>query len=105
MNGDRITLKECPLYNDTVHHRLRNPQTGKPAESYKATFLNFKLNRNGESNIQKVYHKGREMASTYIEGLSSPFGMKKNGTASSPVDGYEFHVLSECGIMVQDPLS
>ncbi len=103
LNGDRITLKECPLYNDTVHHRLRNPQTGKPAESYKATFLNFKLNRNGESNIQKVYHKGREMASTYIEGLSSPFGMKKNGTASSPVDGYEFHVLSECGIMVQDP--
>lgn len=103
LNGDRITLKECPLYNDTVQHRQKHPYTGKPVESYKATFLNFKLNKNGESNIQKVYHKGREMASTYIEGLASPFGMKKNGTSSSPVDGYEFHVLSECGIMVSDP--
>ncbi|NCX29355.1 MAG: hypothetical protein EBX20_11995 [Rhodobacterales bacterium] len=51
----------------------------------------------------KVYHNGREMASTYIEGLCSPYGMKKNGTSSSPVDGYEFHVLSECGIMLKDP--
>lgn len=103
LNGDRITLKECPLYNDTVHNRQRHPYTGKPVESYKATFLNFKIGKNGESNIQKVYHKGREMASTYIEGMSSPFGMKKNGTSSTPVDGYEFHVMAECGIMVADP--
>jgi hypothetical protein len=103
LNGDRITLKECPLYNDVVRNRALHPQTGKPAESYKATFLNFKLNSNGESNVQKVYHKGREMATTYIEGLCSPYGMKKSGTAASPVDGYEFHALSECGIMLKDP--
>jgi len=103
LNGDTITLKECPLYNSTVRHRQLHPQTGKPAESYKATFLNFKMTSNGESNVMKVYHKGREMASTYIEGLCSPYGMKKNGTSSSPVDGYEFHVLSECGIMLKDP--
>ena len=102
LNGDKITLKECPLYNSTVRHRQLHPQTGKPVESYKATFLNFKMN-GGESNVMKVYHKGREMASTYIEGLCSPTGMKKNSTSSSPVDGYEFHVLSECGIMLKDP--
>lgn len=103
LNGDRITLKECPLYNSVVRNRQLHPQTGKPVESYKATFLNFKMNGVGESNIQKVYHKGREMSSTYIEGLCSPFGMKKNGTSSTPVDGYEFHVMSECGIMMKDP--
>lgn len=103
LNGDKITLKECPLYNSVVRNRNLHPQTGKPAESYKATFLNFKLNSNGESNVQKVYHKGREMATTYIEGLCSPYGMKKNGTSSSPVDGYEFHALAECGIMLKDP--
>lgn len=103
INGDRITLKECPLYNNTVRNRQLHPQTGKPAESYKATFLNFKMTSNGESNIMKVYHKGREMSSTYIEGLASPYGMKKNGTASSAVDGYEFHALSECGLMIKDP--
>ena len=103
LNGDKITLKETPLYNNVVRNRQLHPQTGKPAESYKATFLNFKIGSNGESNVQKVYHKGREMASSYIEGLCSPFGMKKNSTAASPVDGYEFHVLSECGLMLKDP--
>jgi hypothetical protein len=102
LNGDKIILKECPLYNDVVRNRQLHPQTGKPVESYKATFLNFKMN-GGESNVQKVYHKGREMSSTYIEGMCSPFGMKKGGTSSTPVDGYEFHVLSECGIMLKDP--
>lgn len=103
LNGDRITLKECPLYNSTIRSRQLHPQTGKPVESYKATFLNFKSTGNGESNIQKVYHKGREMSSVYIEGMCSPFGMKKGGQAASPVDGYEFHVLSECGLMIKDP--
>jgi len=103
LNGDTITLKECPLYNSTVRNRQLHPQTGKPVESYKATFLNFKSYGNGESNVQKVYHKGREMSSTYIEGLCSPFGMKKSGSSASPVDGYEFHVLSECGLMIKDP--
>lgn len=103
LNGDTITLKECPLYNSTIRSRQLHPQTGKPVESYKATFLNFKLGSNGESNVQKVYHKDREMFSTYIEGMCSPYGMKKSGTSASPVDGYEFHVASECGLMVKDP--
>lgn len=103
LNGDKITLKECPLYNDVVRNRQLHPQTGKPVESYKATFLNFKRDGKGESNVTKVYHKGREMSSGYVEGMCSPFGMKKNGTMSSAVDGYEFHVLSECGLMLKDP--
>lgn len=102
LNGDTFTLKECPLYNSVIRNRQLHPQTGRPVESYKATFLNFKMN-GGESNIQKVYSKGREMSSVYIEGMASPYGMKKGGTASSPVDGYEFHAMSECGLMVKDP--
>lgn len=103
LNGDEITLKECPLYNEPVRNRQLHPQTGKPVESYKATFLNFKLGSNGESNVQKVYHKGREMVTTYIEGLASPFGMKKGGTSSTAVDGYDFIAMSECGILLKDP--
>lgn len=102
LNGDTITLKECPMYNEVIRNRQLHPQTGRPVESYKATFLNFK-SYGQESNIQKVYHKGREMSTMYIEGLCSPFGMKKGGTGAVPVDGYEFHALSECGIMLKDP--
>jgi len=103
LNGDKMTLKELPLYNNVVRNRQLNPQTGKPAESYKATFLNFKMDSSGESNVMKVYTKDREMASWYIEGACGPYGMKKNAASSSPVDGYEMHVLSECGVMLKNP--
>ena len=103
LNGDKIQLKEYLPYNSTVRNRLLHPQTGKPAESYKATFLNFKSYSKGEPNIQKVYTKGRETVSWYIEGAYGPYGPKKNGTGSSTVDGYEFHIMTECGIMLKDP--
>lgn len=103
LNGDRITLKELPLYNNPVRNRQIHPETGLPAESYKATFLNFKMNSKGESNITKVYHKGREMVTTYVEGLYGPYGPKQSGTSATAVDGYEFHAMSECGVMVSDP--
>jgi hypothetical protein len=103
LNGDKITLKETPLYNDVVRNRRLHPQTNRPVESYKATFLNFKLNRDGSSNVTKCVHKGREAVSTYVEGLYGPYGPKKNGTSATAVDGYEFHMMSECGIMLKDP--
>jgi len=103
LNGDKIQLKEYIPYNSVVRNRQLHPQTGKPAESYKATFLNFKSYSKGEPNIQKVYTKGRETVSWYVEGAYGPYGPKKNGTGSSTVDGYEFHIMSECGIMLKDP--
>lgn len=103
LNGDEITLKEIPAYNSILRNRALHPDTGLPIESYKATFLNFKIGTDGESNVMKVYNKDREMVSSYIEGLYGPFGPKRNGTSASAVDGYDFHVMSECGIMIKDP--
>lgn len=103
LNGDKFTLKEYMPYNDVVRNRLLHPQTGKPAESYKATFLNFKSYSKGEPNIMKVYTKGREMVSSYVEGLYGPYGPKKNGSSATAVDGYEFHCMTEQGIMLKDP--
>jgi len=103
LNGDKITLKEYLPYNSTRRNRLLHPQTGRPAESYKATFLNFKSYAQGEPNIQVVHSKGRELVTTYVEGMYGPYGPKKNGTSATAVDGYEFHAMSECGIMLKDP--
>lgn len=103
LNGDKIILKEYAPYNDVVRNRLLHPQTGKPVESYKATFLNFKSYQKGEPNIMKVYNKDREMVSSYIEGLYGPYGPKKNSSSATAVDGYEFHCMTECGIMLKDP--
>lgn len=103
LNGDTITLKECPLYNNMVRNRKLHPQTGRPVESYKATFINFKIGSGGESNILKVYHKGREMVTGYVAGMCSPFGPAKNSMMANANDGYSFHAMSECGLMVKDP--
>lgn len=103
LNGDKITLKEYKPYNDTVRNRLLHPQTGRPAESYKATFLNFKSYSKGEPNIQKVYAQDREMVTTYIEGMYGPYGPKKNGSSASSADGYTFEAMTECGVMLKDP--
>ena len=103
LNGDKIILKEYIPYNSTVRNRLLHPSTGRPSESYKATFLNFKKYHKGEPNIQKVFTKGRETVSWYIEGAYGPMGPKKDGTGSSSVDGYEFHIMTECGIKLGDP--
>lgn len=103
LNGDSFVLQEYKPYNSTVRHRLLHPQTGLPAESYKATFLNFKSYSKGEPNIMKVYTKGRETVSTYVEGMYGPYGPKKNGTSASAVDGYEFHIMTEQGILLKDP--
>lgn len=103
LNGDRITLKEYAPYNDVIRNRQLNPQTGKIAESYKATFLNFKSYSQGEANIQKVYSKDREMVTTYINGMYGPFGPQKNGTSATSVDGYTFEAMTECGVMLKDP--
>ncbi len=103
LNGDKIQLKEYLPYNSTVRNRLLNPQTGLPAESYKATFLNFKSYAKGEPNIQKVYTKGRETVSTYVEGMYGPMGPKKNGSSATAIDGYEFHIMTEQGILLKDP--
>ncbi len=103
LNGDKITLKEYKPYNSVVRNRLLHPQTGRPAESYKATFLNFKSYSKGEPNIQKVYTKGREMVTTYVEGLYGPTGPKKNGSSATGKDGYDFIAMSEQGIMLKNP--
>ena len=103
LNGDKIKLQEYTPYNSVVRNRLLHPRTGRPVESYKATFLNFKSYSNGEPNIQKVYTKGREMVSTYVEGMYGPAGPKRNGSSATAKDGYEFHVMSEQGIMMTNP--
>jgi hypothetical protein len=103
LNGDSIILKEYAPYNSVVRNRLMHPKTGRPAESYKATFLNFKSYSGGEPNIQKVYTKGREMVTTYVEGLYGPTGPKKNGSSATGKDGYDFIAMSEQGIMLRNP--
>lgn len=107
MNGVSLTVKEFSPYDDIIRNRLLHPRTKFPLESYRFTILNFGR-KDGKSNIRKVAMKDSDMAMWHVAGSTSPFGdvAKDIGTQrSSGIDGYEVHLLSECGIMVEDPTS
>lgn len=104
LNGTEITLKHLPLYDDVIHNRKLHPQTGRPLESYRFTILDFGVN-GGESNICKVYKKDSEFVSWHIEGSCGPGGIKRGAASASSLDGYSVHFLSECGIMIKNPMA
>jgi len=106
LNGTEITLKHLPMYDDPIINRTLHPQSGRPLESYRFTFLDFGL-YDGESNIVKVAKKDREMVMWHTAGSVDPSGHAKSTSTmrSDNKDGYSVHYLSECGIMVKNPMS
>lgn len=106
INGIEVTLMHYPVYDDPVHNRELHPLTGRPLESYRATFIEFGQ-YDGTANIVKMAKNGREQKMWYVGGSTSPDGGHngKNSMGSNKYDGYQVEVLSEVGIMLKNPLS
>lgn len=106
INGIEMTVVHQPLYDDPTHNRQLHPITGRPVESYRATFIDYGM-YNGESNIMKVAKRDRESVMWYTGGSTSPSGHNNSASrmGSSTFDGYAVHALSESGIMLQNPMS
>ncbi len=105
LNGIELTLKHFPLYDDIVYNRTLHPISGKPLESYRLTFVDFGM-RDGESNVQKVVRKDREMAMWHIAGSVAPgsgHAKSKSTLRANAKDGYAVNFLTEQGIMMKDP--
>tara|TARA_R110000744_G_scaffold260846_1_gene375739 strand:+ start:3613 stop:5046 length:1434 start_codon:yes stop_codon:yes gene_type:complete len=107
LNGTKITLKHLPLYDNTVINRKLHAETGRPLESYRFTFLDFGM-AGGESNIQSVHKKSSKDIMWHTAGSVDPFGNTSksvNTMRSDNLDGYSVHMLSECGIMIKNPMA
>ena len=106
INGIEMTVVHQPLYDDPIHNRELDPLTGRPKESYRATFIDYGM-YNGESNIQKVAMKDREQVMWYTGGSTSPAGHNNSSSrmGSSTFDGYAVHALTESGIYIQNPMA
>lgn len=106
LNGIEMTLVHQPLYDDPIHNRKLHPVTGRPVESYTATFIDYGMYK-GESNIMKVAKRDRESVMWYNGGSTGPGGHNKSESrmGSSSFDGYKVEILSESGIMIQNPMS
>jgi len=107
LNGIELTVKEFSEYDDIVRNRQLHPVSKKPLESYRFTILNFGQ-KNGKSNIRKVVKKNSDNAMWHVAGSTTPFGdvAKSISTMrSSGIDGYQVHLLTECGVQLEDPTS
>lgn len=107
INGVELTLKHFPLYDNTIINRKLHPVTKRPLESYRMTFLDFGMN-DGESNIVKVVRQDSDMVMWHTAGSTAPgsgTGKNMNTLRSNAKDGYQVHILSECGLMLRNPLS
>lgn len=107
LNGTRITLKHLPLYDNQVTNRQLHYKTNRPIESYRFTILDFGIH-GGESNIMKMYKKDSEMVLWHTAGSVDPYGNTAKSTStmrSNNEDGYGVHMLTECGIMIKNPLA
>ena len=107
LNGTKITLKHLPLYDNTIINRKFHAETGRPLESYRFTFLDFGM-AGGESNIQAVHKKGSKDMMWHTAGSVDPFGntaKSVNTMRSDNLDGYSVHMLTECGVMIKNPMA
>lgn len=105
INGIEITLMHYPVYDDPIHNREKHPLTGRPLESYRATFIEFGQ-YDGTGNIVKMAKQGREQKMWYNGGSTTPDGGNNSKSAfGTKYDGYQVEVLAEIGIMLKNPLS
>jgi len=106
LNGTEITLMHMPIYDDPIHNRQLHPITGRPLESYRATFIDYGM-YDGKSNIQKYAKRDRESVMWQTAGASSDAGHSNSvsNIRSNTLDGHAVHFLAETGIAIQNPLS
>lgn len=107
LNGTKLTLKHLPIYDNTVSQRQLHYSSGRPLESYRFTILDFGT-QGGESNIKKVYKKDSEMIMWHTAGSVDPYGNTSKSIStmrSNNLDGYSVHMLTECGIQIENPMA
>jgi hypothetical protein len=107
-NGITVTVVEMPMY-DNLARNGRNliatgKYAGKPKESARMTII--PNDGEGKPGIKKVAKKDSMNAMWHVAGSTSPFdGVAKAASTqrSSGIDGYEVHMLAECGLLLVNP--
>src|SRR3990167_2285111 len=101
--GIVVTLMHDPMKDDLIRNKIMHPDGG-PAESYVYDILDMGKNKDGNSNVRKVYVKNSNDIMGFEPGLRNPFTSDlKMNVMSSSVDGYKTHRASMCGAIVYDP--
>lgn len=105
-NNITVTFVHFPPYDDKERNRLKDPISGEPLESYRMTIINTG-GTDGKSNIRRVIKKDSENIMFHIPGTMDPTATHKSLStpSASGIDGYRYDMLTEEGLILENPLS
>ena len=111
--GVRIWLMRCPAF-DAPYRPIERDQYGISNMSERAFFVSLGDTVAGNPNVELITlgngANDRRFVQRVVNGMAGPGpdvrgpGTGKYQLASSPVDGLQVHILSECGVIMRNPL-
>lgn len=103
IDGHTVTVRHLPLFDHGARalNSPKHPVSGLPMESYRMIFLDMST-YDGETNVQMVSRKGRELVRWAVAGASVPPGFAGgNALRANDVDGASVHFMKETGIAIR----
>ena len=102
VDGHTVNVVKLPLFDHgpIAQARAKHPVTGYSLESYRMVFVD-QSNYDGQSNVQMISKKGREMMRWCVAGSVVPRGFDSGSARASDVDGASVHMLKTAGIILK----
>jgi hypothetical protein len=102
IDGHTVNVVKLPLFDHgpIAQARAKHPVTGYSLESYRMVFVD-QSNYDGQSNVQMISKKGREMMRWCVAGSVVPRGFDSGSARASDVDGASVHMLKTAGIILK----
>jgi hypothetical protein len=102
VDGHQIRVVKVPLFDHgtVAQARTKHPVTGYSLESYRMVFVD-QSNYDGQSNLQMINKKGREMLRWAVPGSVVPKGFGASLLRASDVDGASVHFLKTSAILLR----
>jgi|TARA_R110000744_G_scaffold344397_1_gene449749 hypothetical protein len=102
VDGHTVNVVKLPMFDHgpIAQARDKHPVTGYSLESYRMIFVD-QSNYDGQSNLQMINKKGREMMRWCVAGSVVPRGFDSGTARASDVDGASVHMLKTAGIVLK----
>ena len=102
VDGHIINVVRVPMFDKgpVAEAAEKHPVTGYPLESYRMVFVD-QSRYDGQSNLQMIQKKGREMVRWAVPGSVIPKGFSGNDLRASDIDGASVHYLKTCGVCLK----
>lgn len=102
VDGHVVRVVKVPAFDHgtVAQARAKHPVSGYSLESYRMVFVD-QSNYDGQSNLQMINKKNREMMRWAVPGSVIPKGMGNSLLRASDVDGASVHFLKTGGILLR----